>query len=412
MGDMTAAPFDRVKRRMLRWADNHVEERIMPTIDIDLATKLVHAGEPKPAFAGAVSMPIFQSSTFEYSGETSYHDLKYIRLNNTPNHIALHQKLAAIENAETAVVTSSGMAAISSTLLSLLKSGDHVLCQQCLYGGTYDLITKDLNALGITFDFIDETDSSAWAARLTPQTKVVYVETMTNPLLGVIDLEAVVQFAHAHGLVSVIDNTFASPINFRPIEWGFDVSLHSCSKYLNGHSDLVAGAVIGKSDLIEGVTQTLNHYGGALDPHACFLLHRGMKTLALRMQCQSTSALKIAEFLQGHPKVTRVNYPGLPSHPAYERSYRLFDGFSGMLSFELEGGVASADRFMDRTTIPKVAPSLGGLETLVTRPATTSHAGLTQEERLNQGISDHLIRVSVGIEATADLIQDFEHALA
>ena len=383
----------------------------MAETDHHLETKLVHAGEPQPAIEGAVSMPIFQSSTFEYTGETSYHDLKYIRLNNTPNHIALHQKLATIENGATAVVTSSGMAAISTTLLSLLTAGDHVLCQQCLYGGTYDLITKDLTALGITYDFIDENDPHGWESQLTPQTKVIYVETMTNPLLGVIDLEAVAKFAQAHGLVSIIDNTFASPINFRPIDWGFDLSLHSCTKYLNGHTDIVAGAVIGNAKLVEGVTHTLNHYGGTLDPHACFLLHRGMKTLALRMRHQNKSALKIAEFLAEHSKVGQVNYPGLSSHPSYERNCRLFDGFSGMLSFELEGDIAAADQFIANTTIPKVAPSLGGLETLLTRPATTSHAGLTQEERLKQGVSDKLIRVSVGIERTEDLISDFEQAL-
>ena len=383
----------------------------MAETDHHLETKLIHAGEPQPAIEGAVSMPIFQSSTFEYTGETSYHDLKYIRLNNTPNHIALHQKLATIENGAAAVVTSSGMAAISTTLLSLLTAGDHLLCQQCLYGGTYDLITKDLAALGITYDFIDENDPSGWESQLTPQTKVIYVETMTNPLLGVIDLEAVAKFAQAHGLVSIIDNTFASPINFRPIDWGFDLSLHSCSKYLNGHSDIVAGAVIGKADLIEGVTHTLNHYGGTLDPHACFLLHRGMKTLALRMRHQNKSALKIAEFLAEHSKVRQVNYPGLPNHPSYERNCRLFEGFSGMLSFELDGGIDTADQFIAKTTIPKVAPSLGGLETLLTRPATTSHAGLTQEERLKLGVSDKLIRISVGIERIEDLINDFEQAL-
>ncbi len=375
-----------------------------------IETKLIHAGEPEPLIGGAVSMPIFQSAMFEYTGETSYHDLKYIRLNNTPNHIALHQKLAALENAEAALVTASGMAAISTTLLTVLSSGDHLLAQECLYGGTHDFITKDFATFGISFDFIDD-DPDSWKRKLRPNTKAVFVETMTNPLLQVTDLKAVVEFAKAHGIVLLIDNTFASPVNFRPPEWGFDLSLHSCTKYLNGHSDIVAGAVIGRADLIEKITHKLNHLGGSLDPHACFLLHRGMKTLAVRMKCQNESALKIAKFLEDHQAIEKVNYPGLESHPGHQRARELFDGFSGMLSFELKGGVESAERFIQNTTLPVIAPSLGGIETLITRPATTSHSGLSPKDRQKLGISDSLIRVSVGIEATEDIIEDFEQAL-
>jgi len=376
-----------------------------------LETKLIHAGEPEPLINGAVSMPIFQSSTYEYTGATSYHDLRYIRLNNTPNHVALHQKLAALENAEAALVTASGMAVISTTLLAVLSSGDHFLAQECLYGGTYDFITRDLVALGISFDFIDGDDPDSWKAQLRPNTKAIYVETMTNPLLQVADLKAVVEFARAHSLLSLIDNTFASPLNFRPPEWGFDLSLHSCTKYLNGHSDIVAGAVIGRADLIETITHKLNHLGGSLDPHACFLLHRGLKTLAVRVKYQNESALKIARFLENHPAVQNVNYPGLETHPRHERARDLFDGFSGMLSFELKGGLEAAERFIRNTTLPIIAPSLGGVEMLITRPATTSHSGMSPEDRQKLGISDSLIRVSVGIEATEDIIEDFDQAL-
>ena len=376
-----------------------------------LETKLIHAGEPEPLINGAVSMPIFQSSTYEYTGETSYDDLRYIRLNNTPNHVALHQKLAALENAEAALVTASGMAVISTTLLTILSSGDHFLAQECLYGGTHDFITRDLVALGISFDFIDCDDHDSWKAQLRPNTKAIYVETMTNPLLQVADLKAVVEFARAHNLLSLIDNTFASPVNFRPPEWGFDLSLHSCTKYLNGHSDIVAGAVIGRADLIEKITHKLNHLGGSLDPHACFLLHRGLKTLAVRVKYQNESALKIAQFLEKHPAVQNVNYPGLENHPRHQRARDLFDGFSGMLSFELKGGVQAAERFMQNTTLPIIAPSLGGVEMLITRPATTSHSGMSPEDRQALGISDSLIRVSVGIEATEDIIEDFDQAL-
>jgi len=376
-----------------------------------LETKLIHAGEPEPLINRAVSMPIFQSSTYEYTGETSYDDLRYIRLNNTPNHVALHQKLAALENAEAALVTASGMAVISTTLLTILSSGDHFLAQECLYGGTHDFITRDLVALGISFDFIDCDDPDSWKEQLRPNTKAIYVETMTNPLLQVADLKAVVEFARAHSLLSLIDNTFASPVNFRPPEWGFDLSLHSCTKYLNGHSDIVAGAVIGRADLIEKITHKLNHLGGSLDPHACFLLHRGLKTLAVRVKYQNESALKIAQFLEKHPAVQNVNYPGLENHPRHQRARDLFDGFSGMLSFELKGGVQAAERFMQNTTLPIIAPSLGGVEMLITRPATTSHSGMSPEDRQALGISDSLIRVSVGIEATEDIIEDFDQAL-
>ncbi len=377
----------------------------------NLETKLIHAGEPDPLISGAVSIPVFQSSTFEYSGQTSYHDLKYIRLNNTPNHIALHQKLAALENAEAAVVTSSGMAAISTTILALLSSGDHFLAQECLYGGTHDFILKDLSALNISFDFIDGNTPQNWEDKLRSNTKAVYFETLTNPLLQIADLKAVVDFARANDLVSIIDNTFASPVNFRPPEIGFDLSVHSCSKYLNGHSDIVAGAVIGRRDLIEKIMHKLNHLGGSLDPHACFLLHRGMKTLALRMKHQNESALEIATFLKNHPAIEKINYPGLESHPGHHRACDLFDGFGGMLSFELKGGVEAAEGFIKKTTLPIVAPSLGGTESLITRPVTTSHSGLSEENLQKLGISDRLVRLSVGIEATEDLIEDFKQAL-
>ncbi|MCJ7594446.1 MAG: aminotransferase class I/II-fold pyridoxal phosphate-dependent enzyme [Desulfobacterales bacterium] len=376
-----------------------------------IETKLIHAGEPDPRICGAVSMPIFQSAMFEYKGESSYHDLKYIRLNNTPNHAALHEKLASLENAEAALVTASGMAVISTTLLTVLSSGDHLIAQDCLYGGTHELIAKDLPKLGISFDFIDGNDPDSWKRALKPNTRAVYVETMTNPLLQVADLPGIATFAREHKLVSMIDNTFASPINFRPPEIGFDLSLHSCTKYLNGHSDIVAGAVMGRADLIREITHKLNHLGGSLDPHACFLLHRGIKTLAVRMKQHNESALKIARFLEEHPAVGKVNYPGLESHPAHELARRLFDGFSGMLSFEVKGGLEAAERFMEKTTLPVIAPSLGGIETLLTRPATTSHSGLSPEERRRLGISDGLIRLSVGIESTEDLLEDFEQAL-
>jgi cystathionine beta-lyase/cystathionine gamma-synthase len=376
-----------------------------------LETKLIHAGEPKPRIEGAVSMPIFQSANFEYANEADYHNLKYIRLNNTPNHLAVHQKLAALENADAALVTASGMAAVSIALLSVLAAGDHLLIQNCLYGGTHDLVAKDFSSFGITYDFINADDPDSWTRQLRPTTKAIYVETMSNPLLQVPDLPRVVEFAKANRLVSLIDNTFASPVNFRPLDHGFDLSLHSCTKYLNGHSDIVAGAVIGRGDLVRKAKHRLDHLGGSLDPHAVSLLHRGMKTLALRVRFQNESTLTLARFLERHPAVDSVHYAGLESNRSYTRARELFDGFGGVLSFELKGDVEEAQRLMNRLTLPINAPSLGGVETLVTRPSTTSHSGMSREDRMKLGISDRLIRLSVGIEATEDLIQDFDQAL-
>src|SRR5215471_4115772 len=376
-----------------------------------LETKLIHAGEPHPRIEGAVTIPIFQSATFEYGDQADYHSLKYIRLNNTPNHTALHEKLAALENAEAALVAASGMAAITTTLLALLSAGDHLLIQESLYGGTHDFVTKDFATFGITYDFIDSDNPESWKRKVRKNTRAIYVEAMANPLLSLPDIKAVVDFAKANGLVSLIDNTFPSPVNFRPAEWGFDLSFHSCTKYLNGHSDIVAGAVIGRRELVNKIKYRLDRLGGTLDPHAAFLLYRGMKTLAVRMRQHNESALQIARFLEGHAAVDKVNYPGLESHPRHARARELFNGFGGMISFELKGDVDAAQRFMQRTTLPINAPSLGSVDTLMTRPSRTSHSGMLPADRRRLGISDRLIRLSVGIEATEDIIQDFRQAL-
>jgi cystathionine beta-lyase/cystathionine gamma-synthase len=303
------------------------------------------------------------------------------------------------------------MAAISTALLTVLSAGDHLLIQDCLYGGTHSLVTKDLPAFGIEYDFIDPNQPSSWRALLRPSTRALYVETMIIPLMQTPDLDAAARFARENNLVSMIDNTFASPINYRPAEWGFDLSLHSCTKYLNGHTDIVAGAVIGRADLVARVRHRLDHLGGSLDPHAAFLLHRGIKTLAVRVARQNESALATARFLERHRRVERVFYPGRLEDRGRRRALRRFDGFGGVLSFELRGGVNEARRFMRRLTLPIVAPSLGGVETLITRPSTTSHAGMRPAERRRLGISDRLIRLSVGIEATVDLIDDLSNAL-
>ncbi len=376
-----------------------------------LATRAVHAGEPEPRIEGALSIPIFQSSTFETAGETDYHAVRYVRCNNTPNHHSLHAKLASLEAGEAAVVASSGMAAITTTLLTLLSHGDHLLALEGLYGGTHTFVTRDLAEYGIGHDLMDGNRPETWSALLKPSTRAIYVETITNPLMQVPDLEQVVRFARKHGLVSIIDSTFATPVNYRPLESGFDLVVHSGTKYLNGHSDLAAGAVIGSGELVRRVTHKLNHLGGVLDPHACFLLQRGIKTLVLRVGRQNENTLALAHFLAAHPAVDAVNYPGLETHAQHGRARKLFSGFGGMLSFEARGGIEAADRLLGRLRIPKSAPSLGGVETLITRPVTTSHAGVPAKERIRMGISDSLVRVSVGIEDPGDLLEDFEQGL-
>ncbi len=373
-------------------------------------TRLIHAGEPRPGKDGAVVLPIYQSANYESGDETDYHELKYIRLNNTPNHKALHEKLASLESGEAALVTASGMAAITTALLGTVGLGEHVLAQDCLYGGTHTFLTHDWANFGRSADFIDLTKPDSWKTKLTPKTRALYVETISNPLMQVYDLEAVVRFAREHDLVAMIDNTFATPIHYRPLEHGFDLVMHSCTKYLNGHSDIVAGAIVGSSQRIKHLTHLMNHLGGSLDPHACFLLHRGLKTLGVRVRHQSNTALAVARALEAHPGVAKVHYPGLESSPWHANAKKQLGGqFGAMLSFELKDE-AQADAWMNACHLPVNAASLGGVESLVTRPVTTSHSGLTREERAAAGIAEGLIRVSIGLEDPQDLIEDFQAA--
>jgi cystathionine beta-lyase/cystathionine gamma-synthase len=376
-----------------------------------LETNVVHAGRPTPNIEGAVVTPIFQSANYLMGEESTYGEVRYGRLSNSPNHHVLHARLAVLENTEAALVTSSGMSAITSTLLAFVHSGEHVIAHNSVYGGMQSWFEHDGPKLGITCTRIDAKTAEGWEQAVRPETKVVYVESITNPLMEVLDLEAIVRFARRHGLTSIIDNTFTSPVNFRPHDIGFDISVHSATKYLNGHSDVIAGAVAGTRAHIERVLHVLNHMGGSLDPHACFLLERGMKTLALRVERQNASALRVARALAAHPKVRRVNYAGLEADPGSTIARKLFAGCGGMLSFYTQTA-AQAARFLERVLIPIHAASLGGLETLVVRPSRSSHLGLTAEERGRIGVTDDLIRVSVGIESADELVGDFEQALA
>lgn len=375
-----------------------------------LETNVVHAGAPRPAIDGAVVTPIFQSANYLMAGESSYDEVRYIRLHNSPNHQTLHARLATIESGEAALVTASGMAAISAAILAVVGSGDHLLAHENVYGGTQTLIDEDLPRLGIETTAFDAKHPEGWDELVRPETRMVYVESISNPLMEVADLEAVVAFARRHGLLAFIDSTFATPVNFRPLEIGFDLVLHSATKYLNGHSDIVAGAVIGSEELVGKVKHLQLHLGAALDPHACFLLERGLRTLVLRVERQNASALALAHFLNAHPAVLGVRYPGLPEDPGHEIANRLFTGFGGMISFYTRDAEI-AERFLSRLRIPIHAASLGGTESLVVRPSRSSHLGMPVEDRERLGITDNLIRVSVGIESVDELIEDFDQAL-
>ena len=377
-----------------------------------METLAVHGGERRPGPEGSVVFPIYQGTVYSVEPGTGYHDIPYIRLSSTPSQRYLHDKLAALEGAEAGVATASGMAAVTTTLLSLLRAGDHLLASDCLYGGTHDFLTNHAADLGWRHTFVDVSRPDTWVAARTPQTKVFLVETITNPLMRVGLLREIVDFARREGLLTVVDNTFATPVNFRPLRAGFDLCFHSATKYLGGHSDLVAGAVMGSAELIERVRRTLNHYGGSLDTHAGFLLARGMKTLALRVRAQNGNAMALAGFLAGHPQVAAVHYPGLPSHPDHRHAAELLSGFGGMLSLRLRGGAAAATSLLGAVRLAYPAVSLGSVETLITQPAITTHAGMQPEDRERLGITDDLIRVSCGIEGQQDLLADFSQALA
>ena len=378
---------------------------------LHIETNVIHSTHDKQRFEGAAVTPIVRSTVFEAGEQVNYHDIRYGRLSTLANQREAAEVLARIEGAEAGLVTSSGMAAITTALIALLRSGGHVLAQRPLYGATQQFVSQRLGELGISHSFIDVRAPETWAAALTPQTRAIYVESISNPLLVVADHARIAEFARAHGLVSLIDNTFASPVNFRPSELGFDLVLHSATKYLNGHSDVIVGAVLGSAERIAAIKSWLDILGGTADPEACYLLRRGLKTLALRVERQNQNALRLAQYLEAHPAVARVIYPGLPSHPDHAVAARLFGGFGGMLACELVGGAAAAAAFVRRVEVAVHSASLGGPETLLTIPATTSHASIGAKARAEAGISDGLVRISTGCEHIDDLIRDFWTAL-
>ena len=382
-------------------------------------TKAIHGGEPnRRGVNGPIVTEIIRSSTFTFS---STEEMKlwaegknkayiYTRYGN-PTLTVAQEKIAALEGAEGAIVTSSGMAAISSALLAALKAGDEVISTAQLYGGSYRLMRDVFPNMGIVVRQVG-MDLAGIEALVTPRTKVLYVETPTNPTLQLVDIHKAVAFAKKHKLVSIIDNTFATPILQNPIALGYDMVVHSATKALAGHSDIIAGAAAGNAVWMERVRQMIIYLGGSMDPGAAYLLIRGIKTLGVRVQRQGENAMAVAKFLEKHPKVARVHYPGLRSHPDHALAKKQMRGFGGMLAFDLKGGLPAARRFCDRVRLFLLAASLGGVESLVILPIYSSHYNMTEEELRRAGVSPGTVRVSLGLEDKEDLIEDLKQALA
>ncbi len=375
-----------------------------------LSTRAIHAGRDVDDPGAPVVPPIVQSATFMGGGHRA-DEILYTRYGNNPLQLSVGEKLASLEGAPAALVLGSGMAAIAMTLLSLTRTGDHIVAASHLYGATRALLENELPRRGVQTTFVDPSEGRNWRRALRKKTRLFYLEAPTNPTLRLFDPRPVSKLAHDRGLPLVMDATFATPVNFRARELGVDVVLHSATKYLGGHSDLIAGAVVGDRALVEEIGSTARLYGPAADPHMVWLLDRGLRTLGVRMERHNRNALALAEFLEAHPRVKSVSYPGLPSHPDHDLAREIFPGFGGMLSFVARGGGRGADQVMQSLELARVAPSLGGVETLVSQPRYTSHAGMTRDARAALGIPDGFIRVSVGIEDVDDLIADFDRAL-
>lgn len=379
-------------------------------------TKAVRGGTDLSKKNGPLSTPIFQTSTFEVTDNDQQlratpTDMFYTRYGN-PTHTVAERAIAELEGVERALLFASGMNAITTSILTLLKSGDHVVAQRDIYGGAAKFLGQWLPKLGIETTFVDTTQYDQHERAIQSNTKLLYVESPTNPLVRVVDLRTIVAIARRHNLITMIDSTFATPINCRPAEVGIDLVMHSGTKYFGGHSDLIAGAVAGRADLIEKIHSTRTTLGGCMDPHAAWLLLRGIKTLAVRVQRQNENALRVAQFLSQHPNVRRVHYPFLESHPQRALAIEQMRGGGGIVSFEVEGTGDDARKLSEALHLFTLAPSLGGVDSLVCIPVLTSHAMVPAEHREKMGITEQLIRLSVGIEHADDLIADLEQALA
>ncbi len=382
-----------------------------------LQTRAIHAARHLNS-THALSAPIWQTTSFVPDTQEQYAEIAaahhpsefYTRYGN-PTHELVEQTLATLEGGEAALLTGSGMGAITLAAMSHLKSGDHVIAQTDLYAGARALFRDFVPRWGITTDFVDQTKTEAFAAAIRPNTKLIYLESPSNPLMRLTDLRAIAALAREHKITTVIDNTFATPVNQRPLELGIDVVIHSATKYLGGHHDLTAGAIISSNDFIHEAWKLAIVSGSVLSPFDSWLLMRGLRTLPLRVERHNRNATALAQFLESHPKVTRVNYPGLESHPQHALARQQMNGFTGMLSVELDGGFEAAERFTSNLKLAAYTGSLGGVETLVVRPAAMWSHQLTPEQRVATGISDSLVRVSVGLEDERDLLRDFAQAL-
>jgi len=375
------------------------------------STLAIHGEPAARSVAEPVSAPVVQSSTFVAPFGPS-DDVLYTRYGNNPNQLRIAERLARLEGAEDSIFLASGMGATALAHLAVLGPGDHLLSSDWIYGGTRRLFTTEFRRLGIETSFVDPDVRREWRAKLRRNTRAIFVETPTNPLLRILDVRWLATLAKAEGIPLLVDSTFATPILFRPLEHGADVVIHSATKYLNGHSDVIAGAVAGGEGLVEEVRQKMRVWGQSIDPHAAWLIERGMKTLAVRMARHGETGLRVAQWLEKQPKVRRVHHPGLDDHPDHSLSLRVLDGFPGMVGLELTGGGKAADRFLRALRLITHAPSLGGVESLVSEPRYTSHASLTPEERAAAGIPDGFLRLSLGLEDADDLIADLARGLA
>lgn len=378
---------------------------------MQFSTKAIHIGQEADPTTGATIVPIFQTSTYTQEGVGRHKGYEYARTGN-PTRTALQECLAALENARHGLCFASGLAA-TSAVMNLLSAGDHVVCGDDVYGGTYRLFQLVLTRYGLAFTFVDMTDPARVAEAIRPNTKMIWLETPTNPLLTVFDIPAIAEVARSRGLVCVVDNTFASPYLQNPLDLGADIVVHSTTKYIGGHSDVVGGAVLLNDDKMhDALKYHQNAVGGVPGAFDCWLVLRGVKTLSVRMRQHCDNAMKIAQHLQSHPAVERVRYPGLPDHPQHALARRQMRGFGGMVSFTVRGETAAAHRLLGRTKLFALAESLGGVESLIGHPATMTHASIPKAERDARGVTDGLIRLSVGIEDADDLIADLDQGLA
>jgi len=383
-----------------------------------MSTRAIHAGEDRQRYADAITTPIVQTSTYVFKdtqeieaytrkGKLRY---EYGRYGNPTEKVA-ERRLADLEGAEDCVVFGSGMSAVVTTILALVRSGDHIVITDDAYKKTLEFCSDYIQRFGVECTVVPFGDYGALDRAVNRRTRFIISESPTNPYLNIFDLNRLGEIARRHGVLTLIDSTFATPINQQPLKWGVDLVIHSCTKYLAGHNDILAGAVLGRKGLIEEIRDLHKAMGGVIDPHCCYLLLRGLKTFAVRMAVQNASGLAAARYLEGQPSVQRVYYPGLESHPHYRIAQEQMSGFGGVVTFEIKGGLAAAKRFLDALKLCFIAPSLGGVETLITHPGLVSYYNCTRRQRYALGIKDNLIRLAVGVEEVNDIIADLDQAL-